>query len=379
MGTYESPRLPSGLSMADFDYELPEELIGQYPVEPRDAARLLVSIDADVAPAHHHVRDFASFVREGDVIVVNETRVIPARLALTKPTGGAVEVLLVDRFDDDGLPRRWKALVKPSRKIAPGTRLAAGDSAIIEIGETIDGGQRVVRLLDPGTGSPLDERNELRALEAVGQAPLPPYIQVPLSDPSRYQTTFARRPGSAAAPTAGLHLTPELLVACERRGATVERIELAVGLDTFRPVTVDRPEDHAIHSERFHVAESTMAACAKARSNGGRVIAVGTTSVRALESAAANPTSDRTKLFIYGSYEFRVVDMLLTNFHLPRSSLLLLVQAFVGDRWRSLYELAQVQQYRFLSFGDAMLLGRHDTSTGDPDCGSPPAGKVPPT
>lgn len=360
MTTYESPRVPSGMSMAQFDYALPEELIGQHPIEPRDAARLLVSLDANVEPTHHHVRDFASFVREGDVIVLNETRVIPARILLNKRTGGAVEVLLVDRFDDDGAERRWKALVKPSRRISPGTTLVASDSAAVEIGERFDGGQRIVRLLDPSTGLTLDADAELRALEEIGQAPLPPYIEVPLSDPSRYQTTFARVPGSSAAPTAGLHLTTELLEACVRKGVVVERVELCVGLDTFRPVTVDRPEDHEIHSERFHVSESTLRVCETARSKGGRVIAVGTTSVRALESASVDQTSSRTKLFIYGSYDFRLVDVLLTNFHLPRSSLLLLVQAFVGDRWRSLYEVALSERYRFLSFGDAMLIGRKD-------------------
>ncbi len=378
MNTYESPRFPSGLSMDEFDYDLPDELIGQHPVEPRDAARLLVSLDAEAAPSHHHVRDFASFVRRGDVIVLNETRVIPARILLTKPSGGAVEVLLVDNVEG-GYERVWKALVKPSRKIAVGTRLSAGDSTVVEIGDRIDGGQRLVRLLDARTGNVLDEEAELRALDEIGRAPLPPYITAPLADPSRYQTTFARLPGSVAAPTAGLHLTPELLDACLARGATIERVELCVGLDTFRPVTVDRPEEHEIHSERFRVSESTLQACAAAHTNGGRVIAVGTTSVRALESAvAASVTSGRTKLFIYGSYEFRVVDVLLTNFHLPRSSLLLLIHAFAGERWRSLYELAKENQYRFLSFGDAMLIGRQGNTRSAPAADLHLSGEMPP-
>ena len=358
--------------MDEFDYDLPDELIGQHPVEPRDAARLLVSLDGETAPSHHHVRDFASFIRRGDVIVLNETRVIPARILLTKPSGGAVEVLLVDNVDnvdnvEGGDERVWKALVKPSRKIAVGTRLSAGDSTVVEIGDRIEGGQRLVRLLDARTGSVLDEEAELRALDEIGRAPLPPYITAPLADPSRYQTTFARLPGSVAAPTAGLHLTSELLYACLARGATIERVELCVGLDTFRPVTVDRPEEHEIHSERFRVSESTLQACESAHANGGRVIAVGTTSVRALESAvAANATSGRTKLFIYGSYEFRLVDVLLTNFHLPRSSLLLLIHSFAGERWRSLYELAKENRYRFLSFGDAMLIGRNRSTRNAP-------------
>jgi S-adenosylmethionine:tRNA ribosyltransferase-isomerase len=364
MYTYESPRPPSGLSMDDFDYHLPEERIGQHPIEPRDAARLLVSVNDAEEPQHHHVRDLPSFVRPGDVIVLNETRVIPARILLAKPTGGIVEVMLVDLHADgaDGTERVWKALVRPSRKVRAGTSFPAGDHSLVEVGEPIDGGQRLVRLRDARTLQTLGESAELSALEEIGQAPLPPYITAPLTDPSRYQTTFARLPGSSAAPTAGLHLTTEVLDACVANGATIERVELCVGLDTFRPVSVDKPEDHEIHSERFRVSAETLAACQSAKTSGGRVIAIGTTSVRALESAAvAETTSGRTKLFIYGNYEFALVDVLLTNFHLPRSSLLLLVDAFAGPRWRSLYELAKSEGYRFLSFGDAMLLGRRAT------------------
>ncbi len=360
MYTYESPRPVSGLSMDDFDYELPEDRIGQHPVEPRDSARLLVSLDVATEPQHHHVRDLPSFIRPGDVLVLNETRVIPARIMLAKPTGGVVEVLLLDLVSEEAAGERvWKALVRPSRKVAVGARFAPGGQAIVEIGERVDGGQRLVRLRDAVSGHVLDSETELDVLEKIGQAPLPPYITAALADPSRYQTTFARIPGSSAAPTAGLHLTAEVLDACVARGATIHRVELCVGLDTFRPVSVEKPEDHEIHSERFRVTDETLAACRAANANGGRVIAVGTTSVRALESAAvADATSGRTKLFIYGDYQFALVDVLLTNFHLPRSSLLLLVDAFVGPRWRSIYELAKSNQYRFLSFGDAMLLGR---------------------
>jgi S-adenosylmethionine:tRNA ribosyltransferase-isomerase len=363
MYTYESPRPVSGLSMDDFAYDLPEDRIGQHPVEPRDSARLLVSLDGSEQPQHRHVRDLPSFVRPGDVLVLNETRVIPARIILAKPTGGVVEVLLVDLVSEEGAGERvWKALVRPSRKVAVGARLAAGTHAIVEIGDRVDGGQRLVRIRDTATGEVLDSETELDVLDEIGRTPLPPYITAPLVDPLRYQTTFARIPGSSAAPTAGLHLTGEVLDACVARGATIHRVELCVGLDTFRPVSVDRPEDHEIHSERFRVTAETLAACRAANANGGRVIAVGTTSVRALESAAvAEATSGRTKLFIYGDYKFAVVDVLLTNFHLPRSSLLLLVDAFVGPRWRLIYELAKSEQYRFLSFGDAMLLGRRTT------------------
>jgi S-adenosylmethionine:tRNA ribosyltransferase-isomerase len=363
MYTYESPRPASGLSMDDFDYDLPEDRIGQHPVEPRDSARLLVSLDESTEPQHHHVRDLPSFVRPGDVLVINETRVIPARIMLSKPTGGVVEVLLVDLLSEVPAEERvWKALVRPSRKVAVGAQFRAGKSAIVDVGDRVDGGQRLVRLRDATTNDVLSEEAELDVLEEIGRAPLPPYITAPLADPSRYQTTFARLPGSSAAPTAGLHLTAEVLDACVANGAAIHRVELCVGLDTFRPVSVDRPEDHEIHSERFRVSNETLEACRAAKARGGRVIAVGTTSVRALESAAAaEVTSGRTKLFIYGTYEFALVDVLLTNFHLPRSSLLLLVDAFVGPRWRSIYELAKVERYRFLSFGDAMLLGRRSS------------------
>jgi S-adenosylmethionine:tRNA ribosyltransferase-isomerase len=358
--------------MDEFDYLLPPERIAQTPIEPRDAARLLVSV-GDGPTRHLHVRDLPSLLGPGDVLVLNETKVIPARLALRKPTGGAVEVLLLDLVDGadmdgadiDGADpttrptRTWKALVKPSRKIAPGTVLRSGPDLDVEIGEHFDGGQRLVTLRDPVTNNALGPAEEEDRLARHGVMPLPPYITTTLDDQSRYQTTFAQLPGSAAAPTAGLHFTAELLQRCRAAGASVHTVELCVGLDTFRPVTVDSPEHHEIHSERFRVPASTLAVCREAKAQGGRVIAVGTTSVRALESAAAaEQTEGRTRLFIYGNYQFRLVDVLLTNFHLPRSSLLLLVQAFCGDRWRTLYDEAMQEQYRFLSFGDALLLGR---------------------
>lgn len=357
--------------MVDFDYPLDPKLIAQEPIEPRDSARLLVSIDAETPPAHRSIKDLPTLVRAGDVIVLNDTRVIPARLKLTRDTGGQVEVLLVDIVDPDMAPdevgsaasagdtQQWRALVRPSRKVAVGERLFAHPSLTIEIGDRVDGGQRLVRLLNPQTNEPYPPEREQDVLALIGQPPLPPYITTALANAERYQTTFARRPGSSAAPTAGLHLTPEVLTACERAGAKIVRVELCVGLDTFRPVSVDRPEAHEIHSERFSVSEETLEICRHAKQNGGRVIAIGTTSVRALESAAlATSNQGRTKLFIYGDYSFQMVDVLLTNFHLPRSSLLLLVEAFVGPRWRDLYALASTEQYRFLSFGDAMILGR---------------------
>ncbi len=351
---YESPRPATGVHMDDYDYELPFSSIAQRPIEPRDAARLLVALSSGNAAVHRHIHALPSLLDPGDLLVVNETRVIPARLHLRKPSGGAVEVLLLEHRSEQD----WQALVKPSRKVAVGTRLRPGPGLVVEIGEAIDGGLRVVRLLGDD-GVPLAPNAEERALETYGVAPLPPYITTPLADSSRYQTTYARIAGSAAAPTAGLHFTPAVFNALADRGVGLAKVDLAVGLDTFRPVTVDRPEDHDIHSERYAVPAATWDAVLRTRAAGGRVVAVGTTTVRSLETVAASGVlTGRTKLLIYGNYPFAAVDILLTNFHLPRSSLLLLVEAFVGPRWRELYAEAIADGYRFLSLGDALLLGR---------------------
>jgi len=324
--------------MDDYDYTLPESAIAQSPAEPRDSARLLAAVDDAVC--HARIRDLPDLLRPGDLLVVNDTRVLPARLRLTKASGGSVEVFLLEPSGADG-PGWWECLVRPSRKVVPGTVLYHGDVAVAVAGEVLDGGRRRVELLvEP---------------EAHGEVPLPPYITTPLADPERYQTVYARRPASAAAPTAGLHLTPEVLDRCRERGIGLAAVELVVGLDTFRPVTAERPEDHVMHSEAYVVPAETWDAVQAAE----RVVAVGTTSVRALESAAARgELAGRTDLFIHGDYDFQVVDVLLTNFHMPRSSLLLLLAAFCGPRWRSLYETALADGYRFLSFGDAMLVGR---------------------
>lgn len=352
--TYESPRPPSGARMDDYDYELPESFIAQRPIEPRDAARLLVSRSASEPVGHRHVFDLPMLLEPGDLLVVNETRVIPARLHLRKSTGGAVEVLLLEHRSDQS----WQALVKPSRKVAVGTRLSPGPGLVVEFGAILEGGQRVVRLLDDN-GELLVSGAEERALERYGEAPLPPYITTALVDSERYQTTYARIAGSAAAPTAGLHFTPQLFDALAARGVGLAKVDLCVGLDTFRPVTAERPEDHDIHSERYDVPLQTWEAVQQTRASGGRVVAVGTTTVRSLETVAASGVlSGRTKLLIYGGYPFGAVDLLLTNFHLPRSSLLLLVEAFVGPRWRDLYAEAIAEGYRFFSLGDAQLLGR---------------------
>ncbi len=327
------------------DYHLPEEAIAQVPLARRDDARLLVAVDAERPVEHRHVRDLPELVGPGDVVVVNTSRVLPARLLLTKSSGGRAEVLLLEA-EPAGT---WTALVRPGRRLPPGTVLHAGDTPVVEVGERLDAaGTRRVRLLGrPG--------EDVTALEDVGQLPLPPYIHTPLADPSRYQTVYADRPGSVAAPTAGLHLTDEVLAEIRGAGAAVARVDLAVGLATFRPMTAAAVEDHVMHTERYSVPAATLDACRHAR----RVVAVGTTTLRALEAAAATGSLEgRTDLFIHGEYPFAVVDVLLTNYHLPRSSLLVLLEAFAGARWRELYATALAEGYRFLSFGDAMLVGR---------------------
>lgn len=329
-------------SIRVFDYDLPPEAIAQHPIEPRDAARLLVDAGPGAPPTHRHVRDLPELVGPGDLVVVNDTRVRPARLRLRKPTGGLVEVLLLDEEDEGGA---WQALVRPGRRVPPGTALHHPDESGVElvaVEEVLGEGRRRVRLLRP----------EAEVL-GVGEVPLPPYVHERLDDPERYQTVFGERPSSVAAPTAGLHLTEDVLERCRAAGAGIARVELSVGLGTFRPITVDDVTDHRVHEERYRVPEATMAACAAA----DRVVAVGTTTLRALESAAANgELAGTTDLYVRRGHRFAVVGALLTNFHVPRSSLLVLVDAFVGPRWRSLYADALAEGYRFLSFGDAMFL-----------------------
>jgi len=342
--------------MDAYDYGLPDSSIAQEPVEPRSAARLLVGpgVVPGTPPEAVTMADLPGLLRPDDVLVVNDSRVLPARLSLTKATGGRAEVLLIEPCGPDGGVDEWEALVRPGRRLPAGTPLfdAAGTAPVVVVGEEVDpdpegAGTRRVRVVDP------------TVVSRSGTMPLPPYIAHDLADPERYQTVYSTDRGlsdrSAAAPTAGLHFTPELLAACEAAGARLARVDLAIGLDTFRPVTTATAEEHVIHTERYTVPAETVAACASA----GRVIAVGTTAVRALESAAATGAlSGRTDLYVHGTYRFRVVDVLVTNFHQPRSSLLLLVEAFCGPVWRSLYATALADGYRFLSFGDAMVVGR---------------------
>lgn len=333
------------MDTAAFDYDLPETAIAQTPIEPRDAARLLIDAGPGATPRHGHITDLATLVGPGDVVVLNTTRVLPARLRATKPTGGAVEVLLLEPLDPD--ERTWLALVRPSRKVPAGTRVAVGADLSLVIEEDLGEGQRQVRL-EMATGAAV-----LDVLARHGRMPLPPYITTPLADPERYQTTYAVQPGSVAAPTAGLHLTPSVLAAVAATGAQLAPVELVVGLGTFRPISTDKVEDHHMHAERYRVPASTMELCERA----DRVVAIGTTTVRALESVAATGELEgRTELFVHGDRPFAVVGALLTNFHQPRSSLLVLIDAFVGPRWRYLYGEALRSGYRFLSFGDAMFL-----------------------
>jgi S-adenosylmethionine:tRNA ribosyltransferase-isomerase len=334
----------------EFAYELPEDRIAQVPVEPRDAARMLVDRGPLAPPEHRGVRDLPALLDPGDVLVVNDTRVLPARIHAAKPTGGAVEVLLLEREPTGS----WRALVRPSRRVAPGTVVTAGPLTI-EVGADLGDGVRRVRL---GDEAPLD---------AVGEVPLPPYIHAELDDPERYQTVYARTPGSVAAPTAGLHLTERVLGGCHERGVRIERVDLQVGLGTFRPISTDVVEDHAMHAEAYRVEPTVVDVCRRARDHGRRVVAVGTTTLRALEAVeATGRTEGRTDIYLHGDVRPTLVDTLLTNFHVPRSSLLVLVDALVGPRWRPLYEVALADGYRFLSFGDCCLLdgrpGRSEVS-----------------
>ena len=337
------------MRIEDFDYHLPSELIAQTPIEPRDAARLLVD-QGESRPLHRHVKDLIEFCQPGDVIVVNDTKVMPARLRLRRKSGGLAEVLLLEQ--NKTAPSSWEALVRPATRLKLGETLFANDnSEIVRIGARTDAGDTFTVELSGQTQSEIEE-----LLSRYGEMPLPPYITTRLEQPDRYQTVYANRPTSAAAPTAGLHFTPKLLDELGQLGVKMLSVELTVGLDTFAPVTEANPLDHPMHSEHYRVSQDTLDEC----KNANRVIAVGTTATRALESAATSGLlTGRTKMFISRGYEFKVVDMLLTNFHMPRTTLLMMIEAFVGPRWREIYATAIAERYRMLSFGDAMLLDRH--------------------
>ena len=349
---------PAPLPTDQFDYHLPPELIAQRPAEPRDASRLLV-LDRRTGRVEHAVfREVGRWLRAGDLLVVNRSRVVPARLAARRrPGGGAAEILLLRRRE----PGTWEALVRPGRRLAPGAELDLDGGIVGRIVERTAAGGRLIRFSrDESRGDAIDD-----AVLALGRLPLPPYIHDYTGDPERYQTVYGDQLGSAAAPTAGLHFTPGLLAALQAAGIGLATVTLHVGLDTFRPVKVDDLRAHEIHRETCTVPPETARAVAETHQRGGRVIAVGTTTVRTLETAgqAAGPGaaisawSGETALFIVPGYRFRVVDGMVTNFHLPRSTLLALVSAFAGrERIFAAYDEAIHERYRFFSFGDAMLI-----------------------
>jgi S-adenosylmethionine:tRNA ribosyltransferase-isomerase len=357
-----------------FEYDLPAESVAQQPRSHRDHARLLVDRGPDRTPSHRTVADLPGELQAGDLLVLNTTRVLPARLRLRKPTGGAVEVLLVAPIGDataaGGAPSprsmRWGAMVRPGRRVPPGTTLTPEASP--RPGRPVDLTVRVGGEVGSGLREVVLEGCDdvLATLDAVGEVPLPPYITAGLDDAERYQTVYARRPGSAAAPTAGLHFTDVVLDRCRDRGVQIAEVELVIGPGTFVPLTSDQLDEHHMHAEWYDVPAATREACQLTASAGRQVVAVGTTVVRALESwAATGEPSGSTELFIRPGFSFAVVDRLMTNFHQPRSTLLVLLEAFMGPRWRATYAEALDAGYRFLSFGDAMLVERQQATTFD--------------
>lgn len=341
------------MRVEDFDYYLPEELIAQVPIEPRDAARLMVLSKESGKLEHRVFSDLPDLLRPDDLLVLNDTRVIPARLiGVREDTGGKVEVLLLTRR---GL-NEWETLVKPGRRVKVGTKVVFGEGRLVgEVLAKTEFGGRLIRF--SFTGESFEA-----VLDELGEMPLPPYIHRQLDDPERYQTVYARESGSAAAPTAGLHFTPQLMERLKQRGIEMCYVTLHVGLGTFRPVNVERVEEHVMHAEFYRLPAETAEAVNRAKQQNRRVIAVGTTSTRALEAAAVRslplqPHEGWTDIFIYPGYEFKVIDGLITNFHLPKSTLLMLVSALAGrEQILHAYEVAVQERYRFFSLGDAMLI-----------------------
>ncbi len=338
------------LKKSDFWYDLPEELIAQTPAEPRDSSRLLVYHRDTKTIEHRIFRDITDYLRAGDVLVVNRTRVLPARIYAHTEHGGAVEVLLLKRLSLD----EWEVLVRPGKKCRPGARLIVNDELSLTVQSVTQSGERIVRFAYDGAFEDI--------LSRVGTMPLPPYIHEKLKDPERYQTVYSKENGSAAAPTAGLHFTPELLERIRAMGVEIAEVLLHVGLGTFRPVKEENVLDHKMHSEYYEVSEEAADIVNRARREGRRVICVGTTSVRTLETVAdeggfLHPCKGNTEIFIYPPYRFKCVDALITNFHLPESTLLMLVSALCSrEEMLRVYETAVQERYRFFSFGDAMLI-----------------------
>ena len=338
------------LKKSDFWYDLPEELIAQTPAEPRDSSRLLV-YHRDTKEIEHRIfRDITDYLKAGDVLVVNRTRVLPARIYARTVNGGAVEVLLLKRLALD----EWEVLVRPGRKCRPGTHLVVSEELALDVLSVTESGERIVKFVYDGTFEDI--------LSRVGSMPLPPYIHEKLPDPERYQTVYSRENGSAAAPTAGLHFTPGLLEKIRGKGVEIAEVLLHVGLGTFRPVKEENVLDHKMHSEYYEVSEEAADIVNRAKREGRRVICVGTTSVRTVETVAdkdgfLHACKGNTEIFIYPPYRFKCVDALITNFHLPESTLLMLVSALcTREEVLHVYDVAVKERYRFFSFGDAMLI-----------------------
>lgn len=340
------------MDVKDFDYELPEELIAQDPLEDRSSSRLMILDRKTGDVEHRHFRDILDYLNPGDCLVINNTKVIPARLYGAKEdTQAKIEVLLLKRKENDV----WETLVKPGKKAKPGTRIVFGDGLLVgEVIDVVEEGNRLIQFHYDGIFEEI--------LDQLGQMPLPPYITHQLQDKNRYQTVYAKYDGSAAAPTAGLHFTKELLSAVKEKGVDIAEVTLHVGLGTFRPVKVENVLDHHMHSEFYMVSAEAAEKINHAKESGHRVISVGTTSTRTLESAAdesgrLKETSGWTEIFIYPGYQFKVIDALITNFHLPQSTLVMLVSALAGrEHVLDAYKLAVQEKYRFFSFGDAMLI-----------------------
>ena len=336
----------------DFYFDLPEELIAQDPLEDRSSSRLLV-LDKETGETSHHIfKEIVDYLNPGDCLVINDTKVIPARLiGAREGTGAKIEVLLLKRKENNV----WETLVKPGKKARPGTRIVFGEGLLVgEVIDVVEEGNRLIKFEYEGIFEEI--------LDQLGQMPLPPYITHQLEDKNRYQTVYAKHTGSAAAPTAGLHFTPELLKQIEEKGIDIARVTLHVGLGTFRPVKVDDILEHHMHSEFYHIDAEAAEKINRAKDNGGRVICVGTTSCRTVESAAdesgrLRECSGWTEIFIYPGYKFKILDALITNFHLPESTLIMLVSALAGrEHVLHAYQEAIEQKYRFFSFGDAMMI-----------------------
>ncbi len=342
----------SELRKSDFYFDLPQELIAQDPLADRTASRLLVLHRQTGEVEHHTFREITDYLRPGDCLVLNNTKVIPARLmGVKEDTGAAIEVLLLKRRENDV----WETLVKPGKKARPGTKLVFGDGCLrAEVLDVVEEGNRLVRFYYDGIFE--------EALDRLGEMPLPPYITHKLQDKNRYQTVYAKYEGSAAAPTAGLHFTQELLAKIEEMGVRIASVTLHVGLGTFRPVKADNILEHHMHSEHYQITREASDIINRTKKEGGRVICVGTTSCRTVESAAdesgsVQPGCGDTEIFIYPGYQFKVLDCLITNFHLPESTLVMLVSALAGrEQVLAAYQKAVEERYRFFSFGDAMLI-----------------------